>query len=527
MRGRVAISLALVVSSCAKEPAPPDPALAIANALFGPPEHGPQLLVTVDAHGDGAAHIEREVIEPLEHAIAKGPAVAEIESIATPGRARLYVSFASGSDPSAAMQTLREAIQPVTLPEWARHPEITRADRDGAVMFVMLGAETPGDADRPGEHDAMRELGQTLLLQPGVTEVRECGFARRVAVIEIDPRKLLSFGITVDALGDYLTSKVTTALDVGPDSMLEALSSPLDGMTRVMDLVALRIDLREGECQVLGTRGRAHPTLRVRGTADAIAKAQQVVNAAAIAPRVRTWTPGDGASTTANVDARPRPAEWQLLRWLAHDETDPAWLVRDGDEPAWLLAGPRTPLRSFGLAASEGLHVWWPGAAPPVTVRICGADLDTLVQTSDALAAKLRTEDRLDDVAVWAPRMVSEVVVRMDPEALARHGVSATTIAPYAALLVGGELRLTDHAVVRVPDPSPLPLRGRDGIVMSDSVITRRDEAVPSFITRVNRERCAKVDLRPRQPEHREQIETLVREQADLPVGVTLTFAAR
>jgi hypothetical protein len=74
-------------------------------------------------------------------------------------------------------------------------------------------------------------------------------------------------------------------------------------------------------------------------------------------------------------------------------------------------------------------------------------------------------------------------------------------------------------------DESALPLRGSDGVVMSDSVFSKEAREVPAFIGRVNRQRCSTIDLQPRRPEDREKIEALVEAQAELPVGVTLTFA--
>jgi multidrug efflux pump subunit AcrB len=531
MRARAAI-LCLALA-CAKEPQPPpsgDPAVAIAAALFAPKPKGPQVLVTVELAGTSAFEVERALLEPIERAFATAGAVDEIESIATPGGARLYVSFAAGTDPYTAMTALRDAMPRESLPIEASHPVLERADRDGSLMFALLAPDTPGDAVGPGDHDAMDALGDTVAQQPGVWKVMRCGWARPVLVVEIDPVKLAAFGLTLDPIVERVESKLVGAIDLGIDDMMAALVGTTAGEVGLSELASLRVESREGSCAVLGAMGRAHPTLQIWGTPEGIANAQTIVRDAAIAPRVRAWTPGDPSTSLAMVASLRPPEELRavLMRWLASDTREPAWLVhmQDATEPSWLLAGRSTSLLSFSRAASEGFHMWWPGAPVPVDVRICGPELETLTRTADAFAAALHSDELLDDVVAWVPRQTPQVVFAVDREAAARHGVPASDIARWAPLFLGGELALGRDVVLKIGGGhgASIPLRGASGSVPSSALFTAREGSEPSFISRVDGQRCTTVSLQPRRAEDRAKVEALVRDKLELPVGVYSTI---
>ncbi len=253
------------------------------------------MLVTVELPGASAFEVEQQVVVPIEHAISSAPGIAEIEieSVATVGRARLYVSFASGTDPYTAMTGLRDAMPQDSLPIEAGYPVLERADRDASLMFVRLDPDGAGDAVGPGEHEAMEVLGDAVGQQPGVWKVMRCGWARQVLVAEIDPVKLVALGLTLEPIIEYIGAKVPAGLgDAGIDDMMAALAAPLPapigGMVRLSDVASVRVESREGSCAVLGAMGRAHPTLQIWGTPAGIANAKTIVQDAAIVARVRT-----------------------------------------------------------------------------------------------------------------------------------------------------------------------------------------------------------------------------------------------
>lgn len=528
--------LAALVLACACKPDPPppsggDPVVAITSALLAPDAPGPQVLVTVELPGAGALDVEQQIVIPLEHAITQAvPGIASIESAATTGRARVYIGYESGIDPFTAMSAVRDAIPVTQLPTEASVPGIERADRGGQVMFVLLPPERPGEPVGAEPQAELQRLGDAIAQQAGIWKLRHCGHLRPVLAITLDPTKLVAYGLALDRVVEWIEAKVVDGLGTRTlDEAMAALSSPIDGIVRLTDVAVLRATSRESTCTVTGVSGAIAPTLEVWGTADGIASATKVVHDHALGPRVRTWTVGDPDTPTAIVASSLSPDDERgaLLRWLASDTVEPGWLVRDGEDPAWLLAGPGTSLRSFGRAAEQGLHMWWPGAPAQVTARICGPELDVLARTADAFVGTVARDELLDDAVAWAPPPRPRRTFVIDREAAGRHGVSAAEIQRMLPLLHGVEQRISDDVVVTVDtaDPSSLGVRGSAGLVRITELGTLRAEAEPAFVFRADRQRCVNVDLQPRRAEDRERIEALVRERIELPPGVIVTIA--
>jgi len=78
-------------------------------------------------------------------------------------------------------------------------------------------------------------------------------------------------------------------------------------------------------------------------------------------------------------------------------------------------------LTFLGDRVSESLS----GETAAVAVGIYGGDLDTLDRISAAVAARLRRLPGAADVQVKAPSGAPEIAIRLDPERLALHGVTA------------------------------------------------------------------------------------------------------
>ena len=515
--------------ACAK--APPSGDARLAPALGAKPKRSqerPEILITVELPGAGALAVEQQLLAPIEHAISAVSALDEIEGRATPGRALLRVRFAVGTDPYTAMTALRDAMPLTTFPSDASHPVIERSDPAAGLMFVLLAPDTPGDAVGPGEHEAMETLGNAVAQQPGITAVRQCGWARPVLVVDLDPAKLSATGLTLDAVVESIEPEISVGLrEVGIDAMLAASIKPIDGVTRLRDAAALRVESREGPCTVLGSIGRAHPALQVWGTPEAIANAQALVDAAPLASRVRTWRLGDPSTALARVASTRPPDEARIAmqHWLASDGHEPAWLVQDHTDPAWLLAAGNPALLSLGHSAGEEIHVWSPAAPLPLQLRICGPELESLIHVTEALAAALRSEARLEHIATWVPRYTPQAVFTIDREAAARHGIPSSALSRWAPLFTGGELALGSHVVLHV-DGSPsasVPLRGASGSVASTALGTVRVESEPTFIAHVDRRRCTAVDVQHARVEDRGRIEALLPTIA-LPVGVSVTI---
>lgn len=520
----------LLALACKKDPPPPpatDAAAQIAATLLAPKAPGPAVFVDVAWPGRGAIEVERNVIEPIEAAIARAIETHTIESYASPGRARIQITATSGTDPFALMTSLRDAMPLRTLPADVDAPVLTRADRDGRVLFAMIDTTTPSRDIANDDGAELDRLADAVAQQPGVWNVRRCGQTRKTLVIQIDPTRIAAFGLGLDQVVEWMKTQVPAATsDI--ESMMSAYSTSIFGTLRLADITALRVEPREGECVVLGPYG-VRPTLEIWASGPGLDAAKKVLDEDRQAARLRTWTVGDPTTPTAIVASTLAPEHQNTIMslWLADDRATPSWVVRNGDDPGWLLTGDSTMLRSFSRARMVELHVWWPGAPIPVSARICGPELDMLTTTADSLGHAMMNDDLLDDVAVWAPRTEPEHVFRIDREA--RHGLTDQAIADLERLFAREELRLATKLpiVIRMDptDAKEVPVRTTAGIVPLSDVGAVQDIGAPTLVTRFGRQRCATVDLQPRRDEDREKIEAVVRERAVLPVGYTLTFA--
>lgn len=549
-----ALATVACLGACTKDSPPPPPvedpaiAIAIAEALpvaKPPAAPGPQLLVTVDLAGASVLAVDTELLDPIERAIteadaiASTPAIATMEGIATPGRARVYVSLRSGSDPLAVSAALRLAIEragPASglasdMAEVVSPVTIERADRNGALLFAVVEPENP---DRPPSLEpdpAFARLADRVAQQPGVWKVKRCGERRRVLVFELDMRRMQAYGLAVDTLAQWIEAQVPAGLRaLGLDGAMRTLSSPVAGSIRLTDLAALRDETTRGACTVTNATGGTAPTLEIWGTPAGIAAASAVLRSDAAAPRVQLWTPGNRETPTAVVSSLLSPDELrgEQLRWLASERGAPAWLLQDGDDPAWLLAGEDTSLLSFSLATMHEMHIWWPGAPPPVTARICGAPHDALAETASTLAGRMSDDELLDDVAVWIAAMRPRKSFELDRTIAAARGVEPRAVARVARLLSSNELRIGHDIVLRIADRDAplLSVSSTAGAVPLRDLGTVRDVLEPAFVLHVDRRRCVLVDLQPRRTEDRARIESLVAERAQpLPSDVVVTIA--
>lgn len=279
MSPRIAMTSLVLVLGCNKAtPALPsgEADAALVKALLDEPAKGPQLLVTIARPGASTLEVERQLLVPIERAISSVDDIDEIESVATPSRGRIYVSFASGVDPLAASQSLRAAMPSDTLPVDAV-PTIERADRNGGLMFVLLSPASP-EAGGAGPPDAMEALRLELMQQPGVWKVQRCGFARQVLVVEPDPSKLSAYGLTIDRVIAHLESNIDMGLSSPRlDDVIPAVESPIDGTVRLDDIAVIRIQPREHECKVIGAIGNTPRMLQIWGTTEGIASARRAV----------------------------------------------------------------------------------------------------------------------------------------------------------------------------------------------------------------------------------------------------------
>ena len=164
----------------------------------------PKLIIFTEYPGVGPAEVERFVTARVEEQVARVPGVQEVESVSREAVSLVTVRFVWGTDMDFAVLNVRERLQTLdnVLPQGADAPVVLRTDpRSEPIMAVSVA----------GQRDlrAMKELAESVFRRrleqiDGVAQVAVTGGLEREIRVEVDPRRLESFGITVSEIAEAL-----------------------------------------------------------------------------------------------------------------------------------------------------------------------------------------------------------------------------------------------------------------------------------------------------------------------------------
>ncbi|MGB5834648.1 MAG: efflux RND transporter permease subunit, partial [Thiohalocapsa sp.] len=160
-----------------------------------------QVTVNTEAPGLAAEEVAQLISFPVEAVMYALPDVAEVRSISKTGLSIVTVVFAEGTDIYFARQLVFERLQDAKeqIPAGVGTPEIgPNTSGLGQVFQYILRADDPERFDAM----ALRSLNDwvvKLLLMPvdGVTEVLSFGGDVRQYQVLADPKRLLSYGLSV------------------------------------------------------------------------------------------------------------------------------------------------------------------------------------------------------------------------------------------------------------------------------------------------------------------------------------------
>ena len=174
-----------------------------------------QVTVNTEAPGLAAEEVEQLVTYPIEAVMYALPDVAQVRSISKTGLSGVTVVFREGTDIYFARQLVFERLQTAKnlIPNSVGTPEMgPNTSGLGQVFQYLLIADDTTQFDAM----ALRRLNDwvvKLLLMPidGVTDVLSFGGSVRQYQVNIDPAKLMSFGLTQDDLVDALENNNVNA----------------------------------------------------------------------------------------------------------------------------------------------------------------------------------------------------------------------------------------------------------------------------------------------------------------------------
>lgn len=499
--------VALALGACMAPPPREQPARE-APPLAAPPPA--RVRVELLAPGMRAEALEREVVAPLEQALAGVPGLRRLSARIDEGTAELALETL---EPRLA--EVREALLAARprLPPELREP-ILRVEPD-AVAVVFRHPEDP-------------DLVRALQRLSGVARVEVCGGREEVVRVELDLARVDARGVGID--------EVLHALgDTGRGATLEALAAtPLPGGGRVGDVAQVVRSPQERECRDRREEGRVTFLIYPQRGAELAALASAV---RAAAPGAQDFMPapeqpgparldlelGGAAEPTALaacVAAAPGVKAWALVG----PEPGPAPRFLQAMVPGPAGAGVRDALVGCGgvlrasLASDEGL-----------ALTVLGPEPAELAATAERAAQSLGRLPELTWIRVVAPRERPRVDLEFDREALAASGAAIARFAAVARLAAGpAALPGAPEVVV---DVSPrtghieqvlaaLSVRTARGLTPLASLV--RVAAAPGWAPRyrVDRQAAAFVELRARRPEDRGRVQEALGAALRLPAGV-------
>ncbi|MBN8910521.1 MAG: efflux RND transporter permease subunit, partial [Rhizobiales bacterium] len=147
--------------------------------------------------GAAPSELETQVTKRVEDAIAGINGVKHMTSAVTEGSSVTTVEFRLEIDPDRALNDVKDAVQRIRtdLPRTIEEPVVTRIEIEG-LPVVSYAARAP--AMTPEELSWFVDDTLVRLLQgvKGVSEVRRMGGVQREIRVNLDPDRLLAFGVT-------------------------------------------------------------------------------------------------------------------------------------------------------------------------------------------------------------------------------------------------------------------------------------------------------------------------------------------
>ncbi|WP_298359448.1 efflux RND transporter permease subunit [Rhodoblastus sp.] len=201
-------------------------AVAIAGLFAGaslpvslfPTVNFPRLRVVVTTSGMPAKQMLVEVTEPLEAVARAVPGATRVTSTTSRGSAELFIDFAWGSDMRQALLSVNAAFAQ-TLPELPKGTTYEAIRMRPTAVAPFLSYALISDKTSPAElrRIARYQIAPLLSGVSGVRQVNVLGGQTPEVQASIDPRKLESYGLTLDevakAVADANTVNVVGRLE--------------------------------------------------------------------------------------------------------------------------------------------------------------------------------------------------------------------------------------------------------------------------------------------------------------------------
>ncbi len=165
----------------------------------------PRLVIYTSYPETSPAEVERLVTERIERNVASVPGVEKVTSISRDGVSLVTLRFGWGMNMDFAMLNTRERLDNVRgqLPDGASRPRVLRVDPEAEpIMVVSVAGDDLWETKELAENVFRRRLEQL----DGVAQATVSGGLEREIVVEVDPDRLRSFGVTIQEISQRIAS---------------------------------------------------------------------------------------------------------------------------------------------------------------------------------------------------------------------------------------------------------------------------------------------------------------------------------
>ncbi len=167
----------------------------------------PFVTVLTTYPGASASDIESNVTRPLEDALNSVSNLKELTSTSSDGLSVIFLNFEYGSNLDEAMNDIRSNLNFVTrlLPEGSEDPTIIKFN--SSMMPIIFYAITANESYSGLEKILDEKIVNPLNRIDGVGNVSLSGVPGRRIYVDIDPRKMEAYNLTIEQIGGVLRAE--------------------------------------------------------------------------------------------------------------------------------------------------------------------------------------------------------------------------------------------------------------------------------------------------------------------------------
>lgn len=167
----------------------------------------PFIGVVTSYPGASASDIETNVTRPVEDALNSVSNLKEMTSTSTDGMSAVFMNFEYGTNLDEASNDIRSSLSFIEnyLPEDAEKPTIMKFN--SSMMPIIFYAVTAKESYRGLEKILDEKIVNPLNRIEGVGSVNLNGVPGRKVYIDVDPRKMEAYNLTIEQIGNVLRAE--------------------------------------------------------------------------------------------------------------------------------------------------------------------------------------------------------------------------------------------------------------------------------------------------------------------------------